>query len=288
MSALAALAAAAAIGAGAGHEMRVASFNVRYGTAPDGEHRWDVRKERVVAAIERIGADVVGLQEALAFQASHLRDKLPAFEYFGAGRDDGKEAGEQCGILFRAARFERTGAGHFWLSETPDVAGSRGFDAALPRMATWVRLRDREAGGREVLVVNTHFDHRGARARLESAKLLLERVRALARDGPAVVTGDFNCGEGSEPYAALLGAGLLVDAFRERHPERRPDEGTFHDYGGGRDGARIDWILHTRHFRAVEAEIDARPVDGRPPSDHHPVTALLRGWKRAPRADRRD
>lgn len=258
-------------------ELRVMSFNIRYGTADDGEDRWERRRELLFTTVEAFKPDLLGTQEVLAFQADELRKRLKGYGFVGAGRDDGKDKGEMTPIYFRADRFEKLDEGHFWLSATPEEPGSKGWDAALPRVASWVKLRDK-ATKREFYVFNTHFDHRGREARLESAKLLRKRLAALPGAPPVVATGDFNSGEGSEPYKALAGGTgpKLTDAYRAVHPARATDEGTAHGFKGGRTGARIDWVLHTEHFAATGAGIDHTSAGGRYPSDHYPVTAVLR------------
>jgi len=184
-------------------------------------------------------------------------------------------------LFFRRDRFEVVASGHFWLSPTPDAVGSRGWDAALPRIASWVRLADRTApGAAPLLFVNTHFDHRGATARLESARLVSQRVATLARGGPVIVTGDFNAGVGSAPHAALFaaadGAARLVDTFRAVDPDRVGPEGTFNGFDPTRTGGeRIDWIGCSPGWTVVAAAIDRTARDGRVPSDHFPVTAVL-------------
>jgi endonuclease/exonuclease/phosphatase family metal-dependent hydrolase len=260
-------------------ELRVMSFNIRYGTAADGEDHWEKRRELLFATVEAFKPDLLGTQEVLAFQADELRKRLTGYGFVGAGRDDGQGKGEMTPIYFRTDRFEKLDEGHFWLSETPDKPGSKGWDTSLPRVASWVKLRDK-AAKRELYFFNTHFDHRGQKARLESAKLIRKRLGALPGDPPAVVTGDFNTGEGSEPYQALVGGeGVkLTDAYRAAHPTRAKDEGTFNGFKGTRTGPRIDWILHTEHFAATAAAIDHTSKGGRYPSDHFAVTAVLR-WK---------
>lgn len=260
-------------------DLRVMSFNIRYGSARDGEDHWEKRRELLFSTIEAFKPDLLGTQEVEAFQADELRKRLAGHGFVGAGRDDGKEKGEMAPIYFRSDRFEKLDAGHFWLSETPETPGSKGWDTSLPRVASWVKLRDK-ASKREFTFLNTHFDHRGKVARLESAKLVRKRLAALPGNPPAVVTGDFNTGEGSEPYQALVGGDgpKLIDSYRSVHPERKKDEGTFGGFQGTRTGARIDWILHTDHFAATAAAIDHTNKAGRYPSDHYPVTAVLR-WK---------
>lgn len=272
--------------------LRVMCFNVRYGTADDGPNCWDHRRELAARTIRRFDPDLLGVQEALRFQADDLRAALQGYGFVGAGRDDGLDAGEFCGVFFRSDRFERLAAGHFWLSETPDRPGSRGWDADLPRVATWVQLRDRRAAAEPstgasshdtLLLVNTHWDYAGKRARTESARLTRRTIAGLQPGGPVIVVGDFNGTEDDEPYAQLLrGHGdeadcgpVLLDSYRDCHPQRLAQESTFHGFTGGREGSRIDWILHTEHLRSREAHIDYYDEDGRYPSDHFPITAVL-------------
>jgi endonuclease/exonuclease/phosphatase family metal-dependent hydrolase len=266
-----------------GEAIRVMSFNVRLGVADDGENSWEHRRALLARTIQDFDPDLLGTQETWPFQAEYLLEQLPGREYVGWPRQPGNERdGEECGILFRTDRFEKQDAGQFWLSETPEVPASRSWDSSLPRVATWVKLRDRRGGG-DLVFVNTHFDHRGARARLESARLLRERLGELAPSGAWILTGDFNAGDDSPPYAALVGGGegtfSVVDSYRAVHPERRDDEGTFSAFRGRRSGPRIDWVLHGGAFETLSAAIDRTEEQGRNPSDHYPVTAVVK-WTR--------
>ncbi len=264
-------------------DLRVMSFNIRFGTAKDGENHWEHRRDLAIETIRAYDPDLLGLQECLAFQADELRDALEGYEVIAVGRDDGQRAGEMTAIFYRRDRFERLDAGHFWLSEQPEVVASKGWDAAITRMASWVRLRTREEPSYELLFLNTHFDHVGRVARLESARLIRQRVETLRRNGPAIIVGDFNAparlGD-DQPYAALRRGKPetpeLIDPFARLHPDRTDDVGTFHGFRGGLDGDRIDWVLVTDHFTPVTAAIDTTQRDGRYPSDHYPVTATLR------------
>ncbi|HEY1189898.1 MAG TPA: endonuclease/exonuclease/phosphatase family protein, partial [Gemmata sp.] len=263
--------------------VRVMSFNIRYGTARDGDNRWDLRKVFLAETVAAFDPDLLGTQETLADQRDFLAQKLKGYEGLAAGRDDGKEGGEMAALFYRAARFEKLGGGHFWFSDTPDTPGSKGWDAALPRVATWVKLKDRTApDGRPVLFLNAHLDHRGKTARVRSAELIRAKVAELGKGCRVVVTGDFNAGEGSGPYTALFGPAdqkpsPLVDTFRAQHPARGKNEGTFCDFkAAGTDGDRIDWIGCSRDWDVRLAGIDRTSRDGRTPSDHFPVTAVLR------------
>ena len=274
---------AANAAAAAADPVRVMSFNVRYGTARDGEDHWEKRKEALAATVAAFDPDLLGTQETVNFQRDFLAENMKGFESFAAGRDDGKEKGEMAALFFRKARFEKTAGGHFWLSPTPDVPGSKGWDAALPRIATWVKLTDRkDPSGKPVLFLNTHFDHVGKTARAESATLIRKRIVEYGEGCRLIVAGDFNAGEGSGPYKSLFGPGEdapspVVDSFRVAVPERGKAEGTFNGFKPTSvGGERIDWIGCSRDWDVRLAGIDRTVHNGRTPSDHFPVTAVLR------------
>ncbi len=263
--------------------LRVMTFNVRFGTASDGENHWDKRKEFLAETIKAFEPELLGTQETLGFQRDYLGEQLPGYGVLGVGRDDGKEQGEMMALCYKKARFEKLGEGHFWLSEAPDTPGSKSWDSSLPRMATWVKLKDlRQPSAQPIFYLNTHFDHRGPMARLESAKLVRRRIEELARGCSILVTGDFNSGEGSPPYQALFGElngqkSLVIDAYRSVHPERAKDEGTATGFDVTKTGgSRIDWIGCSRDFQVLEARINRVHRNGRPPSDHFPVEVVVR------------
>ncbi|MEZ6093338.1 MAG: endonuclease/exonuclease/phosphatase family protein [Pirellulaceae bacterium] len=258
------------------------SFNILYGTANDGDNHWDNRCQLVAETIRDAAPDLLGLQEVLDFQATYLQEQLTGYEFHGAGRDDGKTKGEFAPVMFRSERFQLIESGHFWLSESPDVPGSKSWDAALPRMASWVCLKDLNHADQEILFLNTHFDHRGVLAREQAAKLIHEKLTMLAQENTAVIVcGDFNTTEDDVPYQSMVFAGkdpgtlVLIDSYREKHPTRSEKEATFNGWNGNQTGSRIDWILHSHHFQTTAAEIIQDNNDGRYPSDHYPVISTL-------------
>lgn len=275
---------------GSDAEVRVMSYNVRVGTAADGINDWGHRREFLAETITAFAPDLLGTQETLDFQRDFIASRMPGYGNFGLARDAARGDGEMMTVFYRLERFDRIDGGHFWLSETPDVAGSRSWDSALPRMVTWVRLRDRRhPNSLPIVFMNTHFDHQGVAARLNAARLLRQRIEALAEEGPVILTGDFNSGDVDAPYATLFGvpdqrAPALVDSYRVVHPRPTPDEGTFSSFDARvRDGKRIDWIGVTRDWDVVAATIEHAARHERTPSDHFPVTAVLVRRDPAPR-----
>ena len=263
-------------------DIKVMSYNIRFGTAKDGENHWDKRKDFLAETIKAFAPDLLGTQETLGFQRDFLAATLPGYEVMGVGRDDGKEAGEMMAVYWRKDRFEKLDGGHFWLSETPAEAGSKSWDSSLPRMATWMRLKDKSNGDKPVLWINTHFDHIGNIARLESAKLIRERVKTLGKGCSLIVTGDFNAGESSGPYNALFESrendeSPVLDSYRVAHPKREEFEGSTTPFKSAPStGARIDWIGVSRDWKVVAAGIEHPEREGRTASDHFPVQATLR------------
>jgi endonuclease/exonuclease/phosphatase family metal-dependent hydrolase len=263
--------------------VRVMSFNIRYGTAKDGDNHWDRRKDFLVQTIREYEPDLLGTQETLDFQRDYIAAQIDDLETFGAGRDDGKDAGEMAALAFRKDRFEKIDGGHFWLSDQPEVVGSKGWDAALPRIATWVKLRDKKNNaGLPILFLNTHFDHRGAVARNESAKLVRARLKDLGNGCRIVLTGDFNAAANSDPYKSIFGseapldAPLLKDTFLASTTENGKESGTFSNFlPSNVAGPRIDWIGCSNDWDVRQANILRWERDGRTPSDHFPVTAVL-------------
>jgi endonuclease/exonuclease/phosphatase family metal-dependent hydrolase len=290
--------------AGAPARLRVMSYNLRYKNRQDGEDGWDRRKDFLAATVRSYDPDLLGAQESLAEQTDFLTEALPGYGQVGGGRDDGRRKGEASPIWYRKARFALLASGQYWLSETPEVVGSKGWDAALPRVATWAKLRD-TATGRPVIYFNTHWDHMGVKARVESGTLMRRLINRHREAGASVVvTGDFNSTEDQPQYRSLTaadaGGPALTDTFRRLHPPAaatpatRPagmaatmpggphglaggvaGEGTFHAFKGMTDGPRIDWILCSPEWVPVAADIVRTSRDGRYPSDHFPVTAEL-------------
>lgn len=254
--------------------LRVMTFNIRYDTANDGADAWPHRKDLVASMVRLHGADLVGLQEALRHQIGDLLERLPGFAYVGVGRTDGREAGEYSAILYRTGRFERLDDGTFWLSETPEVPG-KGWDAAFERVVTWAKFRDRETGA-VFFHFNTHLDHVGVQARAESARMIRQRIAALAGDAPVVLTGDFNTTDETEPYAILTGGEAgLQDAMRvSEHPHHGPTS-TWNGFEAIAPDQRIDFVFVGGGVRVRQHAILADTWDGRFPSDHLPVLAEL-------------
>jgi endonuclease/exonuclease/phosphatase family metal-dependent hydrolase len=260
-------------------DVRVMTFNIRYGTANDGDNIWKNRQDLVVETIRNFKPDLLGTQEVLAFQADFLAEQFPEFEMVGVGRDDGKRNGEFSSLYFNKVRFKAVSSGTFWLSETPGEPGSKSWDSALPRVATWAKLRDGRAGGREIVFLNTHWDHVGNQARTESGKIIHKWMGEKAANQPTIITGDFNVNETHPGIAELMASKSdslkFHDVYRMLHPEAQDEEATFNGFRGRTKGKRIDFILASPTFKPIEATIDRTNRDGSYPSDHFPVTAVL-------------
>jgi endonuclease/exonuclease/phosphatase family metal-dependent hydrolase len=257
--------------------LRVMTFNIRYDTPADSGNAWPHRRDWVASLVRFHGADALGVQEALAHMLRELDVRLPGYARVGVGRTDGREEGEFSAILYRTDRLELLDSGTFWLSPTPDVPGSKGWDAAYERVATWARFRDRRTGCRH-LHVNTHFDHIGERAREESARLIRRRLGGLAGGLPVVVTGDLNTTPERAPYRVFTvdtvgGVPPLRDAFVASRGGHYGPTSTWNAFTAIEPGQRIDYVLVSADVDVLEHAILPDAWDGRFPSDHLPVVA---------------
>ena len=260
-------------GASSALTVNVMTYNIRYGTADDGENAWPNRRELLMEQLREGAADTIGLQEALRFQIDEIRAALPQYGEVGIGRDGGIKGEYSC-ILYNTNRFEVIESGTFWLSETPETR-SQDWGSACVRICTWALLADRESGA-PFYHFNTHFDHQSTEARLKGMQLIIERIAGRDPSAPFVLTGDFNAGEDSPPLLTAKNGPLpMVDTFRVLHP-RQTQVGTFNRFSGDAGGAKIDYILTTPDVKVRAAEIDQSMPDGRCISDHFPVTAVLR------------
>lgn len=250
----------------------VATYNLRYNTPQDGINAWPHRREAVKALVRYHEFDIFGTQEALADQIADLAS-MGEYGHVGVGRDDGKAAGEHSAIFFLKERFALQQHGDFWLSETPDRP-SLGWDAkCCNRITSWARLRDGQTG-KTFFVFSTHFDHEGVVARRESAKLLVRRINEIAGESPVICVGDFNATPGSEPILTMQGA--LRDAYAVSLAAPYGPVGT---YNGFKLDApminRIDYIFVSPNVKVLRYAVLSDSVDGRYPSDHHPVVARI-------------
>jgi len=256
-------------------ELTVMTMNMRYDNPEDGENGWRFRRGRIGELLGMRMPDVFGTQEVLANQFDDLRALLPGYTAVGVGREDGARAGEFNAVFFRRDRFELLDSGTFWLSEEPEKAGSRGWDGACERLATWVVLRDGD--GAELLFVDTHLDHVGEQARREGVELLLNRIGTLRGGRPVVLTGDFNAEPSDEPIVRVLASGALRSAHAEA-PEKSGPEWSFSDFGRLPEAERplIDYIFYGSGLEPVRCAILPDTLNGGYLSDHAFVEARFR------------
>jgi len=233
----------------------VTTWNIRYDVASDAPYHWAGRLPYIEKQFsDEAASDILALQEVLPRQWEDLQVLFPEHSSVGRGRDaDG--GGEHCVLFYRRERFELLQEDTFWLSPTPGCH-SRGWDACLPRICTWARLRDRSTK-QELRVWNVHLDHLGQQARVQGLKLLVGRIGASR----SILLGDFNTTLQKMP-----------GGLRDCHPSLG---GTYHEFDGALNGPRIDYILASEHFRSLDGGRILPQQPGDYISDHYPVWADL-------------
>lgn len=255
--------------------LKVMSYNIRCGLceAEGTPQYWPERKFLLAHLIQTQQPDLIGLQEAELFQVADLVAMLPQYQWFGEGRDDGKTKGESTAVLYRKDKLQLLSAKTLWLSETP-LQVSRGWDAQLNRTFTKTQFKDMKSG-HSFYFFNTHFDHQGQQAQLQSALLLKTDVEQLPANSKVVLTGDFNVKPDSAPYQVL--SQTLRDSALVAKEQLSKDIGTFN--GFGRDPASssqtIDFILVSKNLQVQSYHVDNRRYNGLYPSDHEAVVVEI-------------
>lgn len=253
--------------------LKVGTFNLRMDTPSDGENAWSHRKELVKDMLRFFDYDLFGTQEGFTHQLDGILE-LGTYRFIGAGRDDGKEAGEHAAIFYRADRFNLLEEGNFWLSETPEKPGL-GWDATCcNRICSWGKFEDIRSG-KQFFFFNVHFDHEGVVARRESSRLIIDRIRRIAGNQPVFLTGDFNAFPTDEPIRILRESGFLRDAYQITGEPPFGPVCTYHGYDSTvKTDERIDYVWVTESIRVAKYGVLTNTLYGRTPSDHFPVMVI--------------
>lgn len=258
-------------------KINVMSFNIRYDNPKDGENQWALRKKNLASMLPFYDIEICGMQEVLYSQAEDIKLFLPNFDYVGVGRTDGKKEGEFSPIFYDKDKLAVQESQTFWLSTSPEIPG-KAWDAILPRIVTWAKFKykDADKGKKSFYVFNTHFDHLGKEARLESAKLLLVKVKEIAGNQSAIIMGDFNATPDEEPIK-LLNTQLIDTKKVSKNPHFGPDDSTFNGFEQKEiPGRLIDFIfLNTNKIKVTKHATLSNTWAGKFASDHHAVMARL-------------
>jgi endonuclease/exonuclease/phosphatase family metal-dependent hydrolase len=258
--------------------IKVMTLNVRYDNPEDSINSWPNRASQVCNFILSEKPDIMGLQEVLFHQYRFLDSVLIDYSSVGVGRDDGLKKGEMNPVFFRKEKFEMVRNITFWLSDSPEVAGSKGWGASLPRIVTWLELVDRYSH-KHFFFFNTHFANDSDSARLISSKTLLKEVKKIADGFPFIISGDFNMAPISTGYSILTGPDESVPLLKDSYviSEKRPSGPvyTFNGFSQNAKTARIDYIFVRNGMRILDYKTVVKKEHGIFISDHWPVEAVV-------------
>lgn len=259
-------------------ELNVMTFNIRLDHAGDGLNNWQYRKDIAVQMIKDNSIDILGTQEVLVNQLNDLKERLPEYNAIGVGREDGKDGGEFSALFYKKDKFTEVKSGTFWLSETPEVAGSKGWDASYIRVATWAILKENTTG-KEVFAINTHLDNDGLTARKEGGNLLMKKAMELGKGMPIVLTGDFNDTPDSETIKNITDQSKADHLFDSKAIATKVSgtDWTFHDFGRLPENERmlLDYIFVSKQIKVTDYEVLPDMLNGVFFSDHKAVMAKI-------------
>jgi len=264
--------------------INIASYNIRYENKSDSlnGNGWGQRLPVITKLIQFHDFDIFGAQEVFYGQLNGMLFLMPEYEFIGVGRTDGEKSGECSPVFYKKDKYKLMQSGNFWLSET-DGKPSVGWDAALPRICTWGKFQIKE-NGVCFWYFNLHMDHIGVKARLESSKLVLEKIKTMTGGEPVILTGDFNSDQTSEGYKLISSSGILQDSY-EVAEVRYATNGTFNNFNPQqKTNIRIDHIFVSKGFRVMRygiltdtywTETGKGSFVTRMPSDHFPVKVVV-------------
>lgn len=259
-------------------ELNVMTFNIRLNTKSDSLNAWPYRKDNAASQIKFHNVHILGVQEALHEQMIDLGQSLSQYKYAGVARDDGKTKGEYSAIFYDTIRMKLLGSSTFWLSLTPEIPGSKSWDAAITRVVTWAKFKDARSK-KTFFAFNTHFDHIGKEARRESAKLLKQRVKEIAGNNPVIIMGDFNSKPSDDPIKILVDStdnDKFIDTKGVSLTPHYGPQGTFNAFTSKEiDNEPIDFIFLKGKWKVLQHATLSQTWGGRFSSDHFPVFVRL-------------
>ena len=252
----------------------VITYNIKYDDRSAEENSWIMRKEGMVNLINSISPDILGIQEGLFHQVDYLDNNLDNFRYVGVGRDDGYKKGEFCAIFFNKNKYRLINSSTFWLSENPNKV-SIGWDAALERICTYAQLETIN-GKNKIWIFNTHFDHLGKKAREQSAKLLIRKIRKINTDRePTILMGDFNALDDTKVIEILNRE--FKDSMEISAKGHIGPFGTFNNFSLKLEiTKRIDYIFTYGMKILFHEHVNKRLDNGNHISDHLPVVTKMK------------
>jgi endonuclease/exonuclease/phosphatase family metal-dependent hydrolase len=265
-------------GGGDKNAVKVITFNVRFDNPADSINAWTNRSEQVCKFINGEKPDILGMQEVLLSQYELLDSVLTDYGSIGVGRNDGSKGGEMNPVFYRKDRFDMVRTITFWLSDSTNVPGSKGWGASLPRIVTWMELVEKN-NHEHFFFFNTHFAHDSDSARIMSSRILLDEVVKITAGSPFIITGDFNMLPSSQGYAILTGPDESVPVLKDSWliSEEKPTgpSFTFNGFSEKPGNGRIDYIFVKSGMKVLEHRTLEHKEKGVFISDHWPVEATI-------------
>lgn len=253
-------------------DLSLVTCNIRFDNPADGANSWQHRRDLLKDTLLSHSPDVISTQEGRFNQLQDLSSLLADYEIIDTHR---AWIGERMYPTFflRKGRFEFMKSEDIWLSETPDVAGSKSFGSAFPRLMTWMKIQP-VGSEQDLWIVNTHLDHMKEETRMGQVQVLSKEIKRFWNPAdPLIIMGDFNDGPESSVRKHLEKEFPLQDTWKLFNDT---EESSHHRFTGEEPkGKRIDWILVDKKMKVHSSRLDKTSRDGKFPTDHFPVVAKV-------------
>ncbi len=253
--------------------VKAMTYNIKFDNPDDKSFNWETRKNHISQTISSNLPDVLGLQGCYYNQIKWLEEELEYYDWYAVGSEDGEFRGEFCPILYNKTKFDKLDSGTIWLSKQESIPGSKSWDAKMPVVLTWVKIKN-IVTQENLFVFNTRLSN-NKKAKMESSKMLIAKIKEISNGEIFILTGDFNS-QPEEENIQLISK-FCKEASSSSFLKTSTINYTFiEQIQGGKILKTQDYVFFSNEIPVNSYDVLDNSYNDRYPSDHLPVLCKLR------------